>query len=38
MLSDGAIAIEGCNSAEDFTWMFDYVKANASSSAHISKT
>lgn len=28
MLSDDAIATELCNTAEDFTWLFDYVKSN----------
>ena len=29
MLSDDAIATELCNTAKDFTWLFDYVKSNA---------
>ena len=29
MLSDGKAATLNCNTAEDFTWVFDYVKANA---------
>ena len=29
MLSDGATATPNCNTAEDFTLVFDYVKANA---------
>ena len=28
MLSDDATSTELCNTAEDFTWVFDYVKAN----------
>ena len=29
MLSDDATITELCDTAEDFTWMFDYVKSNA---------
>ena len=29
MLSDDATSTELCNTAEDFTWVFDYVKTNA---------
>ena len=29
MLSDGTTATPTCNTAEDFIWVFDYVKANA---------
>lgn len=29
MLSDDATVIELCGTAEDFTWVFDYVKTNA---------
>ena len=29
MLLDDATATDLCNTAEDFTWVFDYVKANA---------
>lgn len=29
MLSDGTTATPDCNSAEDFTWVFDYVKSNS---------
>ena len=29
MLSNGATTTPNCNTAEDFTWVFDYVKANA---------
>ena len=31
MLSDGKAATPNCNTAEDFIWVFDYVKANISS-------
>ena len=29
MLSDDATITDFCNTAEDFTWVFDYVKTNA---------
>jgi hypothetical protein len=29
MLSDDATVTELCNTAENFTWLFDYVKSNA---------
>ena len=29
MLSDDATVTELCDTAEDFTWVFDYVKTNA---------
>ena len=29
MLSDEATATDLCGTAEDFTWVFDYVKSNA---------
>ena len=29
MLSDDATITELCDTTEDFTWMFDYVKTNA---------
>ena len=29
MLSDDTTVSDLCNPAEDFTWVFDYVKANA---------
>ena len=29
MLLDGTTATPNCNTAEDFTWVFDYVKTNA---------
>ena len=29
MLSDEATVIDLCDTAEDFTWVFDYVKSNA---------
>ena len=29
MLSDDTTVSDLCNTAEDFTWVFDYVKANA---------
>ena len=29
MLSDDATITDLCNTAEDFTWVFDYVKSNA---------
>ena len=29
MLSDEATVIDLCGTAEDFTWLFDYVKSNA---------
>ena len=29
MLSDEATATDLCGTAEDFTWLFDYVKSNA---------
>ena len=29
MLSDDVTATDLCDTAEDFTWVFDYVKANA---------
>ena len=29
MLLDGTTATPNCNTAEDFTWVFEYVKANA---------
>ena len=29
MLSDEATATDLCDTSEDFTWVFDYVKANA---------
>ncbi|MBQ8268688.1 MAG: TetR family transcriptional regulator C-terminal domain-containing protein [Clostridia bacterium] len=29
MLSDDATATELCDTAEDFTWVFEYVKSNA---------
>ena len=29
IISDGTLATPNCSTAEDFTWVFDYVKANA---------
>ena len=29
MLSDEATVTDSCGTAEDFTWVFDYVKSNA---------
>ena len=29
MLSEDITVTESCNTAEDFTWVFDYVKSNA---------
>ena len=37
MLSEDATVTDFCDISEDFTWVFDYVKTNANSSARVSK-